>query len=94
MGAQHGIGVGHELLVVDRGAGEIDRDETGAGQLREIGVQPFQHGRQYPAVDHADAAVGFGDGDDAAGRHDAAVGRAGAQQDLEIEAAEAGRAAT
>jgi hypothetical protein len=42
---------------------------------------------QYPAVDHADAAVGFGDADHAAGRHDAAVGGTGAQQNLEIEAA-------
>jgi hypothetical protein len=52
-----------------------------------LAVQPFQHGRQYPAVDHADAAVGLGNGDDAAGRHDAAIRRAGAQQDFEIEAA-------
>jgi acyl-coenzyme A thioesterase PaaI-like protein len=70
VGAQHGIGVGHELFVVDRGAGEIYRDKVRAGEPRQVGIQPFQHRGKHPAVDHADAAVGLGNRDHAARRHD------------------------
>ena len=72
-----------EILVVDRGAREIDGQQRQAPALLEAGLQQLDGAVHHPAIDHDHDVVAFGGGDEFAGRHQRAVLVAQAHHEFE-----------